>query len=222
MIGHKERKIGALDLNVKPINNKVVLRVWDDPTKWEGLIKGSSYWEESSHLVRYGEIVGVCDKLYEREVDGFGIEWGTRLEVEVGDVVYTTKMASYNAPSFEKDGQFYWIVDYSELVLRIRDGVIYPLNGYVLLDKKDEQAQSTILNLDCTKHQNKKQGIVRYVGEKLSYYFPKTLGLKDDDLEVGSNVLFALSGFTFLEDDRYAKLDKSLGYIQRRWIIAEL
>lgn len=225
MVGLEERSLGELNYDIRPINNKVILRVDYDPEEEKteaGIYKGSGWWDSTGHLVRYGEVVSVCDKLFEREEDGFGVEWGTEVEVQVGDTVYMSKMESYNAPLFKKDGKIYFVVDYSELVLRIRDGVVYPLNGYLIVEKVEETAKANGLILDFSKHQNKKKGIVREVGSKLRYYFPKSSNIVDAEVEKHDLVLFSLSGFTTLEDSRYAKLDKNLGYIQRRWVIAKL
>lgn len=225
MIGAEGRYIGEIDLEITPINNRVILRIDHDPENERseaGLIMGSTSWEHTEHLCRFGTVVSVCDRLYEREYNGFGIEWGTSIEVEIGDVCYFTKMEADNATLFKKDGAYYLIADYAELILRIRDGVYYPLNGYIILDKIEETDTSDWLNLDFTKKHNKKKGIVRWVGKKLDYYFPKSSNIVELDCVEGDSVLFSLSGFTSLEDKRYAKLDDTLGYLQRRWIVAKI
>lgn len=226
MVGLEERSLGVLDELPTPINNRVIVRIDYDPTEQRsemGIIMGSSWWEETEHVIRFGEIVSVCGELFEREVYGFGVEWTTDIEVEIGDTVYFTKMEAYNCPFFTKDEKVYCIMDYSELILRIRGDEYYPLNGYVICKKVEEQAQSSIINTDVTKKQNKNKGIIKWAGKPIESYFPKKSNIiESDDINEGDSVLFSLAGFTSLEDKRYAKLDIDLGYIQRRWIVAKL
>lgn len=225
MVGIEDRHIGVLSVFPKPINNKVIVRIYHDPemeTTESGLYKGNSWWDETGHLVRYGEVVSVCDSLIEREQYGFGVEWGTEIEVKKGDTVYFTKMEAYNSPLFSFEGNLYAIMDYSELILRIRVEEYYPLNGYVIVKKVEETASSTLI-VDFAKQQNKSKGIVKWCGKQLGYYFPKSSEIVEaEDINEGDMVLFSLAGFTSLEDSRYAKLDTDLGYIQRRWIVAKL
>lgn len=225
MIGKKGNYIGEVDYEVTPINNGVVIKIDYDPLdvrSESGLVMGSDYWDEVGHLVRFGTVVSVCDRLHERHISEVGIEWGTEIEVQVGDVVFFTLMGGYNSVSFLKDGQLYAILPYSELVLRVREEQYFPLNGYVILDKAEEGITSSVLSLDHLKVQNKKKGKVRWIGSKLRYYFPLESSVVDiDDLSEGDDVMFSIAGFTSLEDSRYATLSPDLGYLQRRWIIAK-
>ena len=205
------------------INNKVIIRIDFDPDKATtpgGIYMGSSYWDEAGHVPRYGEVICVPSKLIHREHSGFGIEWGTDIEIKKGDTVFFGKMASYASPRItDKDKNTFYVIDYSDIILRLRGDEIYPLNGFVIVEKIVESVSSKGLILDFSKKQNKTRGIVRYTGKPLDYYFPVWSDINDPSLNIGDKVIFSLAGWTELEDERYCKLDKNLGYIQGRWII---
>lgn len=222
MTGHEERLITEYKDGMKPLNNHIIVKVDFDPEEDRtegGLFKGNGTWDEAGHVARYGTVVSVCSRLYEREVHRFGIEWGTEIDVKEGDTVYFGKMAGYDSPILTKGDEMFFVVDYSEVILRIRDG-IYPLNGFVIVERVEEEKKS-VLETSFSRKLNKRKGIVRYTGKQLDYYFPKYKGIVGaKGLNEGDKVLFSISAWTELEDSRYAKLDPKLGYIQDRWIAA--
>lgn len=224
MIGHSDRGIARVD-KFTPLNNNVLVKVEFDPEKDlspAGLVKGNAWWDESGHVSRFGTVVSWPRVLLERE-KGLGIEWGTEYEIQEGDTVFFGKMAGYNSEMVEINGDTHFLVDYAELILRIRDGEIYPLNGFVIVEKVSDLRVQSTLKIDFLSKTDKKRGIVRYLGRPNDYYFPKEYGIVEAaDLRVDDEVIFQIAGYTELEDTRYAKLEGDLGYIQRRWIIGKI
>ena len=224
MIGHEQRYIDPIN-RITPLNNKVLVKIDFDPendTTESGLVKGSAKWDEAGHVVRYGTVVSTPKKLLEREIYAFGIEWGTEIEVQAGDTVYFGKMAGYNSEVVKINGDIHFLVDYSELILRIREERIYPLNGFILLDKVTDFHGEGKISISFLTKDDKKRGIVKYVGRMNDYYFPvKNDYVEATDINEGDEVIFSIAGFTELEDSRYAKL-QAMGYMQRRWIIGKI
>jgi co-chaperonin GroES (HSP10) len=226
MTGSDDRFVHSIDSigAYRAVNNKVIVRIDFDPDKATtpgGIYMGSSYWDEAGHVPRYGVVVGIPDKLFFREDAKFGIEWGTNIEVSPGDTVYFGKMASYASPVLkDKDGSVFYVIDYSEIIIRARGEEIYPLNGYVIVEKIEETVGGKGLILDFSKKQNKTKGIVKYVGRPVDYYFPLSAEIPEPSVSAGDKVIFSLAGWTELEDQRYSSLKGDLGYIQSRWIAA--
>jgi len=157
-----------------------------------------------------------------RDDHKFGMEWGTVIEVEEGDVVYFGKMASYGAAVLSDDKGSYYLIHYSELILKLSGEELYPLNGYVVVTKEDDVVKSKLIIVPSKKH-NKRLGVVKYIGRPNTHYFPKSKKIQEiTGISEGDRVMFGIAGWTELEDPRYAKLDKNIGYIHRRWIVAQL
>ena len=215
----------------KVMNNCVLIRVDFDPSDDVVLPSGiilsgihGSKWEETDYVARYGVVEMVPDFLKCRPKYNFAskgsparsIEWGTKLELEKGDVCYFTKMASANAQVIFVGDVKYFLINYDEIVLRIRNGVITPLNGYCVVDKVTEKTRRKGLLLDVGDFHDKRMGVVRYVGTPNAYYIDSEA--VDADVEVGDRVVFEGGFWTALESSLFNELDENLGFVQRAWI----
>lgn len=189
-------------------------------------------WQEASRVARYGEVVRVPSELkshktHEATSDRNGsasfipMDYECDMELQEGDTVYFTKMASANAIRTIIGNKVYFLIHYSEIVLRVRENVIYPLNGNVLVSKVMEDSPMVKnLIIDFDRKQDKKLGVVKYAGKKNVDYGSKTM--VDADVEVGDKVVFAGGFWTEVENDSFAKLDEELGFVQRCWIVAKI
>jgi co-chaperonin GroES (HSP10) len=136
----------------KPVMNNVIVEVVDtfDSFISKGGIKlvnaaDKESWGDNTgyniteFIVRYGTVVRLPKGIYPGSFD-----YATECELQVGDVVY------WNSISFKEhlpmicEDKKYLLVDYHEILLRIRDGEMTPINGNVLLHaiQKEETALS--------------------------------------------------------------------------------
>lgn len=196
----------------------------------EIILAGGEY-EETTRITRYGTVAKVPEHLWLRNKDNHnGMEWKTDMELEVGDLVYFGIMSSANAIEVHISACddptshiTYFLLDYREILMRIRKGVIRPLNGFVLMKKiMEDTVKISGLVLDFVKQRNKNKGVITHVGEPNEYY----LGVggiddyaEDADVVVGDVVSLSIPAVTPLEDNTFAEMDEYY-YCQRRWIKA--
>lgn len=215
----------------KMMNNRILVKVdgdYDDGTVISqskiGLVVGGAEWNEAAHIVRHGVVAAIPDKLVYRgaeNVDSPGLmEWGTEMELRVGDTVFFGAMSSANAESLTVGDDLYYVIPYSRFILCIRNGEIIMLNGYALLKEVVEKTRVRGLVLDFGDHVDKQQGIVTHYGKPNSYYFGSEA--VDAEVEVGDHVVFEKKFYGYLEDEMFAVLPKGTGYCQRCWVIAKL
>jgi len=223
-----ERTVLHLDkLPRKVMNNKVLLRVednLDDGCEYETegglkLILAGGEFEESSRVVRFGTVVRVPDKLVTKSKSHpKGMEWECDMELEEGDRVLIGVMAGANADMLIIDDLSYFLVNYEEIILRRRNGVVTPINGFCVVEKFVEdkiEADGLVLDFQKDVH-DKRRGRVRFNGANNKRYF---IGSNiDAKVEVGDDVVFSIEAWTPLEDELFAEMDANLGYIQKSWI----
>lgn len=180
-----------------------------------------SEWNEAAHISRYGVVVRVPERLtlktFENMESPGMMEWETDIEIEEGDLVFFGKMASANAPIINVGESTYFLLNYGDLILRVRDGDVSPLNGYVLLEKVVETVRVEGLVLDFGDRVNKRMGVVTHIGTPNASYFGSDS--IDADVEIGDKVIFRGDFFGELEEEMFAKLEKGLGYVQLRWVV---
>jgi co-chaperonin GroES (HSP10) len=218
----ERQKIELKELGNKPmINNKVLVKVDfvpEDGTKFGSIILAGGEWDEPGRVARYGTVVKAPKKLigqWETMFEG-AMGWKTQVEIEEGDVVFFGKMEGANAPVIKCGNDIYFVVNYSELILRARNGEIYPLNGNVVVEPVVDNVRVEGLILDFGDFQNKRLGKVLYTGRKNDMYHNSLM--VDADVSVGDVVVFEGNWFTEIENDVFAILEKGIGYLQRCWI----
>lgn len=226
-----KQQVFTLDkLPSRVLNNHVLLRIdfmADDNTELVTesgfkLILAGGEWQEATRVPRMGTVVRVPDRLImrtEQNKFGYGMDWKTEVEVQENDCVYFGKMASANAIVLMVDSFVYFLVHYSDLLVRVRDEEIYPLNGYVALDKVYKRTRSANLELGFSDKQDKRRGVVKYVGRPNDYYYGTNA--KDAEVEVGDEVILHAEMWTELESDMFRFLDEELGFCQMCWIVAK-
>lgn len=212
-------------LGDKPmVNNLVLIKIDvipDDGHKLEsGIITAGSKWDDASHLARHGTVIRVPKRLVTRgqSTHETAMMWKTIIEIKEGDTVFFGKMASANAPELQVNGDRYYLMPYYELIARVRNKKIYPLNGYCLVEPVMDKLRIEGLKLDFNDKQNKRMGKVKYVGRRNDGYFA-TQAI-DADVSPGDIVLFEGNFYTELEQDIYASWGEKIGFVQRCWISA--
>lgn len=203
------------------VGNRVLVKVPfvpdDGYTLDSGIVVAGSKWNEADHVARFGEVVSVPDTL----VYGVNeLNWKTEMEVEPGDSVFWGIMAGANAPVIHVGDDLFYVMNYSDLIMRKRGDELYPLNGYAILEKVTNKTRRNGLELDCGDFQDKQLGVVKYVGRANDYY--RGTKAVDADVEPGDEVVFANNFWTKLESEVFSVIDEELGYCQRCWIIGKL
>lgn len=209
------------------MNNNVLVRIDEEEgdgrsiSKKADIVIAGAEWNEADHVVRHGVVSMIPDRLKTRkESDSDGMmEWGTEIEVEVGDTVFFGIMASANAFAIKVDGQLYYVIPYSRFIARVRDEV-YPLNGYVLMEEVIESTRVNGLILDFGDKANRKRGVITHNGRNNDWYYGGDA--MDACVEVGDEVLFEGKFYGYLESDMFSLLPKGTGYAQKIWINAKI
>lgn len=216
-------------LPTKMLNNNILVRI--DQKEGDGrkiskkadIIVAGAEWNEASNVVRYGTVVLMPNKLVYRnssngDSDGL-MEWGTSIEVKEGDLVYFGIIASANAYRVEFNGDLYYLIPYSRVIARVREGIVTPINGYCLLKEVIEKTRVDGLVLEFGDKANKKRGVVTHNGVNNEFYYKSDD--VDADVNIGDEVVFGGNFFGYLEDDLFAVLPKGTGYVQKCWIIGK-
>lgn len=207
-------------------NNNVLIRVdvlpEDGYVLNSGIIIAGSRFNEAGHVARFGVVEKVPEKLKIRGEHEFAgaMEWGTEMELLVGDVVFFGKMASANSPALIYEDRVYYLINYSEIILTKRNDTIIPLNGYAIVEKVIKGYSANGLELSFGDYQDKRLGVVKYSGSNNSFYYGSDA--IDANISVGDTVVFNGGYWTELEYDVFAVLDSKLGYVQKCWINAIL
>lgn len=131
-------------------NNRVIVElssVMHDKVKTKTgieLFVDNSY-QIGQHAVRSGKIAKVPKKLvFWDEDDINGLYWKTTMEVKVGDEVWFYGMSAHSGEKIKCNDKLYVIMNYADLYVAKRNGVVVCLNGNVLLKPlfKTEKALS--------------------------------------------------------------------------------
>jgi len=125
----------------KPLMNKILVEIEDTSSEFTtkgGIIAKSDYdneaWSDSiGHSVsefipRSGKVINTP-----RLITAYNYDYHTIREVEIGDIVFWNLICFAEMQVISCDGKKYVLCDYHDILIRLRNGVITPINGYVLL-----------------------------------------------------------------------------------------
>lgn len=84
----------------------------------------------SQWIIRSGKVVTMAES--NKNVD---YDWSDENEIQVGDLVYWSIVNFFDAPVLRKDDRIFLLIKYHDILIRIRDGVITPVNGFYLFTK---------------------------------------------------------------------------------------
>lgn len=216
-------------------SNKVLIQTLEKNTEQttpSGIIKISATdtdWDHATHADRWGKVIHVPSGLKYDRFDGGALAWYTDIEVAEGMLVWYDYLNSLNCTVLlDEDESEYRLIEYGNLyVALVPVGSIYeefvdkdihglnntktdwviPLNGYVLFERIDENAHTTLWmppKIDKTK------GVVKYVGRRIMEY----QNGKGDviDLRPGDTVQFKDAYEVLLEDKTYSTFDGGVTY----------
>lgn len=216
------RDVPSLD-KVRAVCNKVVVRIDHEVAKSNteaGLIMcADTDWDETGNCNVHGTVVKVPEKLFRREKpkNEFGMEHGTIVEVEKGDEVWFMRSESFNCPAFIIDEKLYYLIDYAELILAVRDDKKILLNGNILMRRVFDGVEERGLFTGISEKEDKCKGVVEKVGRPNDWYLTKGV-VEPNDIEEGDKVISKLPMIN-LENSLYSVLDDCV-YMQRRWLVA--
>jgi len=210
---------------IVPCANRLLVKVNLVDCKKNGLFVANKEWDaDGSTVTRFGTIVSLPRRLAHRKNGrDFGIEWETEMEAKIGDMAYWGVMEGTDCPMIICGDETFFLIDYSEIRVLVREEEVIPVNGFVIVEEFSDEIKSDFLITNFGSKPNHKKGIVKYVGKRnKSYYNGDESTCDPKELNVGDTVLLQISGWTRLEDARFASFNKKLGYIQGRWVIAKL
>jgi hypothetical protein len=170
------------------------------------------------HAPTRGTIVNIC-----KELNFYAMPWLTTIEAKIGDevissyesILYCFNDGDSSRTFVDENNDKYFLLDYSDLFIAIRDNEVIPLNGYVICEPMEESVKSTLFIPDQLKKFNSdKFGKVAYIGSVNKEYYI-TNGNKDirhdlkdaADVSVGDIVIFDKNCDLPLEYDLHQSLD---------------
>ena len=195
-------------------------------------------FEPEKHITVTGEVFGIPSRLYYSGIPNKGMPWKTPIEIKLGDRVVMYYLAVQNC--FRKEmfraivegEDRYIFIQYHNIYAIVRDGVLMPINGYVLVEPCENpewnftRERLNKLGLAAVKLNEKSNvdvvyGIVRYFGRPNDAY---TDGKSDDGVGVNYGDIVVMKRITDLplEYDLHAKIDGGKKYwrTQRKNILA--
>lgn len=227
MFGSEERVVVDLPCveYFTPICNKVLVHIENknsNATTESGIILcADPDWDEGANCNVYGTVKAIPNKLLRREKAyyEFGMEHGTEMEVEVGDKVFFTRTESYNCDAITVGDDLYYLVDYPELILALRGDKRIMLNGFVLMERINEEMKSDYLDLSFSTKNKVTYGKVIEVGKPNDWYMTPNVS-DPKDIKVGDTVVCKMAGIS-IESELFRVLGDYI-YMQGRWISAAL
>ena len=191
-------------------------------------------YEPEKHIVRVGTAEAVPDYLIED-----GSPWKTDIEIQEGDRVVMYYLAVQNClrPEYKRFMKYFdeiWVfLKYHNIYAVIRDGKIIPVNGYVLVEPKEdpewerivEDAREKGLEIPDLRKPSKTHvtyGEIAYIGKPNQSYRDTYKSDKHYNLNVGDMVIMKRIRDIPVEYEYHAKLDggRKLYRMQRHDILA--
>jgi hypothetical protein len=127
---------------------------------------------------RYGTVVMICDRLkFDPKIFHlWSLQWKTKIEIQVGDTVWSRAMGAHDCERFyidkenngEKYREYYKLIKYDELIVSKRGDKIIPLNGWILMEPYVNMLSKLLIA--PSPYQNRNYGIIKYIGEPNTDY----------------------------------------------------
>jgi hypothetical protein len=201
------------------------------------LIIDTSY-EVEKHLTRLGEVIKAPTTLLQRRSE---IPWKTDIEIQDGDRVVMYFLAIQNCLAKEQKKYFrygndiYIFIKYHNIYARVRDGVITPINGYILVEPVDDPSEVaekerldklnlTIIDSDKASNVDVVYGKIAHIGKPNEFYNHPFRSDDHYDLKMDDIVVMKRIRDIPVEYELHAKLDsgRKLYRVQRHDILAKL
>jgi len=133
----------------KPVGNKVLVQVIDTFNEFRShggidVVNATheDAWADSKEatisefVIRFGTVKSVPTKITRGSFD-----YETELEIQPGDIVYWNLISFKEHVPLIHNGRKYLLVDYHEILFRIREGKMTPINGFCLLEPIAEETK---------------------------------------------------------------------------------
>jgi co-chaperonin GroES (HSP10) len=130
-------------LEVTPVGNNVLVELQEN----DSVLYKSLKLIIPTHAVSHPNIAYYCGKVIKTptELDGTSFEWHTEMELQKDDIVMFAYAAGAGIASMElyftHDDKKYANIKYPLIYLRIRDGVLSGVNGYVITEAIAKKAE---------------------------------------------------------------------------------
>lgn len=134
----------------RPVMNRVLVSIKDTSDEFQtkgGIDVRSAYnadcyadslgFNVSEFLPRSGVVVTLPSV-----ISDFKYDYMTENELQVGDTVFWNLMSCRDMLVMDCDGAKYGQPDYHEILVRVRDGVVTPINGNVLLSAVEKSIKA--------------------------------------------------------------------------------
>lgn len=197
-------------------------------------------YEPEKHVVRLGTVEAVPERLNSKNKD-LGLMWETDMEIKVGDRVIMYFLAVQNCLSKEQkcyvreNGTTKIYVKYNNIYAAIRDGKVFPVNGYVFVEPTEDPSwekyveRCKLLNMEAVDMREPSKshvtfGKVAYLGKPIKKYHASHKTDDGYDLEVGDTVVMKRIRDIPVEYEYHAKIDggRKLYRMQRNDILAKI
>jgi len=133
-----------------PVMNHVLVSIVDNSTEFKtegGIDVRSDYasdaWSDakgfniSEFMPRSGVVVALPSVLSD-----YGYDYIPDMELQVGDTVFWNLMSCREMQILNLNGKLYGLVVYQELLIRVREDIILPINGQVLLSAVSKETKA--------------------------------------------------------------------------------
>lgn len=187
--------------------------------------------KEGTHLVMTKE--GMQHKPYYKKrrvtVDKYKytnttLEWKTDVELKEGDTVLFNYQESINATIYWINDEKYYLMKYSEIYARKRDGEITPINGFLICESQSMKKTSSLDHFS-EKKQDPHKLKVAYISKPIEKYFGEE-GDCNTEIKIGDIVLRddpKLAPKTeYLYHAEFFNELKEYIFIQRRYLLGVL
>ena len=170
------------------------------------------------HAPTRGTIVNIC-----KELNFFAMPWLTSIEAKVGDevissyesILYCFNDGDTSRTFIDENNDKYFLLDYSDLFIAIRNNEVIPLNGIVICEPVEETISASVLIPESLRRlRSDKFGKVAFIGSANKEYYI-TNGNKDfrhdlkdaTNVSVGDIIIFDKNCDLPLEYDLHQSLD---------------
>jgi hypothetical protein len=211
---------------IKAADNFVVLK---RPEKILFDSSGAAFFdidEDRNDFRDFAEVVSAPDFLFyyspektfysehDKELHEFSLEFDSDMEIKDGDIV----MFKHSAFFGEQIVDGYFIVKYDELIAVVREGKLFPINGYVLVYPDDYKAKDVVKKIGFDYTLN--SGVVVSQGVPVRGYKGQNDVVCSNEDFVWKRVYFnKLTAFRIEYDGRNLfGGDRPLYAIQQKWI----
>jgi hypothetical protein len=207
----------------------------------KGLFVDTTF-EPERHTTVTGTIWGLPSHLQYTGKANIGMPWETPLEAKIGDgvIIYYLSVVNALKPKESRyileDGERFVLIPYQFIYAIIRDGKIYPINGYVLIEpceNPEVTRQREIMKkigLEMVEIGDKRNsnevifGRVKYLGIPNRQYVDENASDEGVDIAVGDVVVIRKTNDIPLQYNLHQKVNegKPLLRVQRRNIFAKV